>query len=187
MREHFSYLDDGQIQEMLSLGELTSLKAGEIFIESGTITHKAGIVISGLMRNYFISDGGEQITAVFASEMQPIAPYYTLFLDRPANVTSEAVEPTLLFVFDFDIFRQRAKTDLAYARVVNDVIQTLFIAAIERIEDFTHKRPEQRYKRLLQTHPDLTDRAPLKHLASYLGITAVSLSRIRKRVSKPKG
>ena len=72
--------------------------------------------------------------------------------------------------------------DPVYMRLYIDILETALVAAIERIEDFTKKKPEQRYQRLLDTHGFLIERVPLKYLASYLGITAVSLSRIRKRL-----
>ena len=85
---------------------------------------------------------------------------------------------------DFKEFKKRIDTDLLLMRVYTQVIETSLVAAIERIEDFTKKSPEERYKRLLDSHGFLIERAPLKYLASYLGITAVSLSRIRKRLTQ---
>jgi CRP-like cAMP-binding protein len=121
---------------------------------------------------------------VFATEMQAISAYSTIFLDRPASETSVAVEPTVLLVVDFKEFKKKTESDPLYMRLYSEIMETLLVAAIERIEDFTKKNPEQRYLRLIETHGHLIERVPLKYLASYLGVTSPSLSRIRKRLSQ---
>jgi CRP-like cAMP-binding protein len=184
IKNRFPYLDDEKLAEMLSLGELVTLKEGEVFIEAGSRTHQVGIVVEGLMRNYIINDNGEQVTVVFATEMQAITPYATIFLNKPASETTEAIEPSVLYVFDYEKLKSRIDTDPAYARIYANLVENTLVSAIERIEDFTKKKPEQRYQRLMEIHGNLIDRVPLKYLASYLGITPVSLSRIRKRLAK---
>lgn len=186
VKHRFPYLSEQKMTEMLSMGEMVSLNEGEIFIESGKRSSLVGIVVEGLMRNYLINDKGEEVTVVFATEMQAITPYATIFFDRPASETTAAIEPTILFVIDSRKFMPLVKTDPAYALMYATLLEQGLIAAIERIEDFTIKKPEQRYQRLLEIHGHLIERVPLKYLASYLGITPVSLSRIRKRVSKPQ-
>ncbi|MBS1617248.1 MAG: Crp/Fnr family transcriptional regulator, partial [Bacteroidetes bacterium] len=97
--------------------------------------------------------------------------------------TSEAIEPTILFTGDFKAFKEKAEQDLDLMRFYNLVLEETLVNAIRRIEEFTQRSPEERYQRILLEQPGLIDRAPLKYLASYLGITPVSLSRIRKRIS----
>jgi hypothetical protein len=63
----------------------------------------------------------------------------------------------------------------------NEGLKEAFREAIMRVEFFTVLSPEQRYKTLLEESPELIQRVPQKYLASYLGITTVSLSRIRNR------
>ncbi len=184
IKARFPYLDDEKLAEMLSLGELVSLKEGEIFIEAGSNSRRTAFVVEGLMRNYFTNEKGEEITVVFSSEMQPIMPYAPLFLNKPATETTQAIEPSLLLVFDAETFIRRADIEHAYARAFSDMLQRAFIDAVTRIEDFTHKNPTERYLRLIEMPGDLINRVPLKYLASYLGITTFSLSRIRKRLSK---
>lgn len=186
IKQKFPFLDEEKMAEMLSLGEMVNLKAGEVFIERGSRSHLGCIVLEGLMRNYIVNDKGEEITVVFASEMQVIATYATIFLDKPASETTEAIEPSLLFVMDYKKLQERLTVDPTYTLMYASVLEQLLISAIQRIEDFTQKRPLERYERLLQTHGHLIERVPLKHLASYLGINPASLSRIRKRLSKKR-
>jgi CRP-like cAMP-binding protein len=184
IKSRFPYLSDDKLEQLLGLGEFVMLNEGETFIKAGSYSQRGALVLEGLLRNYIVNDNGEQITVVFASEMQAIAPYASIFLNKPANETTEAIEASVVFVIDHKVLWQLAESDLAFARAYIDMMRMAFVNSIERIEDFTHKKPEQRYQRLLEIHGDLIERVPLKYLASYLGITTFSLSRIRKRLAK---
>ena len=184
VQSKFPYISEDKLMEVVSQGEIVMLNEGDIFISEGDRTHKIAMVLQGMMRNFIMNDNGEEITVVFATEMQAISAYSTIFLDRPASETSVAVEPTVLLVVDFKEFKKKTESDPLYMRFYAEIMETLFVAAIERIEDFTKKTPEQRYLRLLEIHGHLIERVPLKYLASYLGVTSPSLSRIRKRLSQ---
>ena len=71
----FPYLSDDKFMEIAGSGEVVMLNEGEVFVKAGERTHKAAIVIQGMMRNYIVNDNGEEITVVFATEMQVIAPH----------------------------------------------------------------------------------------------------------------
>ena len=184
VQSKFPYISEDKLMEVVSQGEIVMLNEGDIFISEGDRTHKIAMVLQGMMRNFIMNDNGEEITVVFATEMQAISAYSTIFLDRPASETSVAVEPTVLLVVDFKEFKKKTESDTLYMRLYSEIMETLLVAAIERIEDFTKKNPEQRYLRLIETHGHLIERVPLKYLASYLGVTSPSLSRIRKRLSQ---
>jgi CRP-like cAMP-binding protein len=182
----FPYLTEEKVLNIISGSEVRMLEAGEIFIKTGEKSRKVAYVLQGLMRNYTLDQDGEEVTVHFAAETQSIAPYTAVFLGTPATETTQAVENTMVIVLDFQEVRQKAQHDPIVLRLYADMIEFTLINAIQRIEDFTQKSPEQRYQRVLDTQAYLIDRAPLKYLASYLGITAVSLSRIRKRLTKSR-
>jgi CRP-like cAMP-binding protein len=184
IKSRFPYFKDEAIERLLGLSEIVVLNAGEVFIEAGSRSQRAALVLEGLLRNYIVSDSGEQITVVFASEMQAIAPYASIFLNKPASETTEAIENSVLLTIDHKTMTDLAGEDIIFAQVYIDMIQRALVGSIERIEDFTLKNPEQRYQRLLEVHGQLIERVPLKYLASYLGITTFSLSRIRKRLAQ---
>lgn len=182
--KQFPYLSADKFTEIIIDGEVVVLEEGDVFIKAGEKSRKVAYVIHGLMRNYTLNPDGEEVTVFFAAEMQAIAPYAAVLLGTPATETTEAIERTMLIVLDFQKFKERGQHDPILLRLYADMMELTLINAIQRIEDFTQKKPEQRYQRVLDSQAYLIDRAPLKYLASYLGITAVSLSRIRKRLSQ---
>lgn len=182
-RSKFSFLPEEKMQVIMSMGEIVMLHEGDTFVKHGERVGKVAMVLQGMMRNYLIDANGEEVTVLLATEMQSIASYASIFLNMPATETSEAVEPTILFMGDFKAFKEKAVNDLDLMRFYSMVLEETLVNAIRRIEEFTQRSPEERYQRILREQPELIDRAPLKYLASYLGITPVSLSRIRKRIS----
>lgn len=180
----FPYLPAEKFAKIVSDSEVVMLQESEVFIKAGDKSRKVAYVIQGLMRNYTLNSNGEEVTVHFAAEMQAIAPYSAVFLGTPATETTIAVEPSILLILDFHDFKEKAQHDPILLRLYADMIELTLVNAIQRIEDFTQKKPEQRYQRILDSQAYLIDRVPLKYLASYLGITAVSLSRIRKRLSR---
>lgn len=186
IKDKFPFLPEEKLFALLSIGEMLVLDEGQVFIQAGERSRKVALVIQGMMRNYLTDENGEEVTVLFAAEMQSITPYKTLYLDALATETSAAIEKTLLFVFDFQDFKKIAANDPQVMMVYVEMMEAILVGAIHRIEDFTQRSPEQRYERILHSETFLIDRAPLKYLASYLGITPVSLSRIRKRLSQKK-
>lgn len=186
MKARFPYLTDDKLEMLLQIGEPMVLQEGETFIKIGERHNKLALVLQGLLRNYLINDKGEQITVVFATEMQILAPYKCLFLQQPASETTEAVQPSMLLSFDYNEIKKLVETDAVVNRLYRENIEQTLIKAIQRIEDFTIAKPEERYQLLLAEHGYLIEQAPLKYLASYLGINPVSLSRIRARIAKSK-
>lgn len=184
VKAQYPFLTDEQLELLLGMCEIVVLQPGDAFVKMGERSSKGAMVIEGLLRNYTVNDNAEEVTVVFAGEMQSIAPYACLFLNKPATETTEAVEPSVLCVMDYQKFKALSTESTQYARIYIDFLEKAFVASIERVEDLTKKKPEQRYKNLLEQHGHLIERVPLKYLASYLGITPVSLSRIRKRLAK---
>lgn len=182
-RDKFSYLPEAKLEDALSMGEVVMLEPGQVFVRRGERSTRAALILQGMMRNYLTDRNGEEVTVLLATEMQTIAPHAAIFLDMPATETSEALEPTILLATDFKVFKEKALSDLDLMHVYSTIVEETLIHAIRRIEEFTQSSPEERYQRILREQPELIDRAPLKYLASYLGITPVSLSRIRKRIA----
>lgn len=186
MKARFPYLTDDKLEMLLQIGEPMVLQEGETFIKIGERHNKLALVLQGLLRNYLINDKGEQITVVFATSMQILAPYKCLLLQQPASETTEAVQQSMLLSFDYTAIKKLVETDAVVNRLYRENIEQTLIKAIQRIEDFTIAKPEERYQLLLAEHGYLIEQAPLKYLASYLGINPVSLSRIRARIAKSK-
>ena len=75
LRTRYPYLNEEKLAEILGMGEIVMLQEGDVFIKAGERNRKIGFVLQGIIRNYMINDSGEEVTVVFATEMQAIATY----------------------------------------------------------------------------------------------------------------
>ncbi len=132
----------------------------------------------GALRIYYYKDGTD-ITESFEFENSIVARAESLFSGKPSKKAIQAIEYTSLIAIDanklfilFDAFPE-------IERLFRKIIEQAYVKAINRLESIQFNTAEERYTNLLNEHKDVLKRVPLKYISSYLGITQVSLSRIR--------
>ncbi|MGN6477005.1 MAG: Crp/Fnr family transcriptional regulator [Flavipsychrobacter sp.] len=155
--------------------------AKTILLREGEVARKLFFIESGCMRIWF-NDDGRDITMQFFFEGSCVASYESLRTGQPGLYTLETLEPCIVHEIDKDDFDRMEKEVPAIRDEMEDLIyrrwfyyQKLFLS---RIRD----TPQQRYKILRAENPHIVDRVPQHYIASYLGITSVSLSRIKNKV-----
>lgn len=137
-------------------------------------------VVSGMLRICYWKDGND-ITESFEPENSLVARAESLFAGVPSKKAICAVEDADLIGINavklYESFEQYPRIE----RLFRKIFEQQYVRTIHRLESLQFNSPEERYKLLLEDQPDIIKRVPLKHIASYLGITQVSLSRIRAR------
>ncbi len=174
-------LDD--LQLLFSLATEKRLKAGEHYIETGSVSNRLAYVKSGLIRAYNINEKGDDITILLRWEDQFFANFETIFWQRPTRFTYQALEDTVLLEADYHKFMKIIDANPGLSAAKTYFLQHMLAEALERVEGFVLLNPEQRYLHLLNQQNNLAQRVPAKYIASLLGITSVSLSRIKRRVT----
>jgi CRP-like cAMP-binding protein len=137
-------------------------------------------VEAGLLRVYYFL-GDADVTESFEPEGSFVARAESLFSGRPSRKGIRAVEDTRLMAIDTRGLYASFDAYPPLERMFRKITEEAYVKAIQRQESLQFHSPEERYQLLLENQPDIVRRAPLKFIASYLGITAVSLSRIRAR------
>ena len=165
------------------------LKKKRLFVSSFKVCGEIGFILSGSVRFFFVKDGIE-ISNYFSFEHELIAAYSSFLQQQVSRINIEAFEDTLLICFSHKSWQQLfADQRLAYKmeKMGRLIAEHLICCYDERVMSFIAKNPQERYMELLQTQPAMLERIPQHYLANYLGITPVSLSRIRKRISTQAG
>ena len=161
-------------------GFIRSYKKGTLLLEQGRISTECYFIIKGCIRSYYLNDGEEK-TIDFFTEEQSVTPS-AFGRNIPSEYFLECIEDTIAGVGTPEIetdFYQRFPALESLNRVLAEVILS---KSQDTFAEFKMASPEQRYINLLKNRPDLIQRAPQHQIASYLGITPESLSRIRKRM-----
>lgn len=178
----FPYLNTTDVAEVMQHARTRELVADEVLFKAGKTEMRGAVVLSGLLRNYHTLANGTERTVLFTPEGQGVAPYATLFFGLPGRESTVAVEKTVIIEFDMRGLRKAIEENPRLTRAYAQLLELMLTEAISRIDSFVLQSPEERYTKFGTDYPHLANRIPLKYLASYLGITPVSLSRLRARV-----
>ena len=177
-------LSQEEKQALLALNIFQTFKKGTILLKEGQHTVNDYFVLRGCLRTYYVIEGEEKTTE-FYTEMEGITPACV-----HTKVGSEyyiaCVEDVILVVSDdsmgVDLHQKFPKFD-KLCRVLSEQI---IVNKQRSFDSFKISTPEQRYLDMLQNKPALLQRVPQHQLASYLGITPQSLSRLRARIAEKK-
>ena len=156
--------------------EYLSVPSKAILLEEGKVAEKLYLIRKGCLRLFFYNEG-KDITFQFFFEGDFVASFDSLYKRTPSLFYLESIEPTELTVIRRENFYNLINNDLLFEEKLIDrfhAYQQLFLSRIKNT-------PQQRYEELLKEYPDIIQRVPQHYIASYLGITPVSLSRIRNR------
>ncbi|BAU53071.1 Crp/Fnr family transcriptional regulator [Mucilaginibacter gotjawali] len=166
--------------------DFKKLKKKGYFAEPGIVCSEIGFVLTGSVRYFNIKDG-EEITGYFSFENELVSSYRSFLTRQPSLNYVQALEDTELVIITYKSMQAMlANPALAYKmeRFGRLVAEYYLICYEERMSSFITKTPEERYLDLLNTGRDIIQRMPQHYIAHFLGITPVSLSRIRRRIMK---
>lgn len=177
----YPFLTNADVELLLTVGQYKALKNKEQVIGRGELTYTTFFILNGMMRGYFINLKGEEKNIFLRPEHTITGAPDCLFEHTPTRYTFEAILETHLLVFDqrklLELAPIHPNINLLYISALQENIQTL----VGRVEALIDKSPAERYEELLKRSPQFFQRAFHKHIANYLGITPVSLSRIINR------
>ncbi|NJB83860.1 Crp/Fnr family transcriptional regulator [Wenyingzhuangia aestuarii] len=165
---------------VLDSSNIKKYKKGTLILKEDTIANESFFVLKGCLRSYLLKDGDEK-TIEFYTEGQPVVPK-NYGKKIPTEQYLECVEETIVNVnspeHEAEMFQKHPEFE-SVCRILGEIIlekqQELFV-------NYKMATPEDRYTHLRNTRPDLLQRVPQYQIASYLGLTPQSLSRIRKRL-----
>lgn len=172
-------------KEIAALIPIREAKKGELLMEEGEIYSRCYFVLKGLVRQYYVLDGEEKTTAFFI-ENQTVASFTHYTMQKPSDHYLACVEDSILVVGAFDVEPVMFEKYPALEKLTRIMMGEDMAKTQDRLSAFVTSSPEKRYLDFLENRPELVQRVPLHQIASYLGITAESLSRIRKRLMKPQ-
>ena len=153
-------------------------KKGAVIQEIGHTCKTLYFVKNGCVRIYYFKEDID-ITESFEFENAFVARAESLFTGKPSLKAIQAIEDTTLIGIDSAKLFQLFDSYPDLERLFRKIIETSYVNTVNRIESLQFNTAEERYFNLLKDHKNILKRIPLKFIASYLGITPVSLSRIR--------
>jgi len=157
-------------------------KKGTILLNEGEICKECYAVLKGCIRKYYLIDGEEKTTSFF-TEGDAVVSFANYRSQTPSKHYLVCVEDTTLTVSTPQKEQEMYEKYPKLKEISHTMVEQNSGKTQEEFAAFITSSPEKRYLNLLETRPSLLNRVPQHQIASYLGITPESLSRIRKRIS----
>jgi CRP-like cAMP-binding protein len=180
----FVTLSDEEKKIFLSILQPKKLRKRQYLVQAGELCRYECFVSKGCLRQYYIDDSGQEHVIMFAIEDWWISDMYSLVTGNPSLTNVEAIEDSELLLIERGDFEKLLAEVPLFERHFRIMLQRAFIAHQRRLIENMSLPADKRYCNFLDRFPQLEQRLPQKLIASYLGITPESLSRIRSQYQK---
>lgn len=189
LREHVKRridLTDQEFERCTTYFIPKKLRKNQFLLHAGDVCKYTAYVVKGCLRQYSVDDKGEEHVAQFAVEDWWISDMYSVLSGQPATYDIDALEDSELLLLSREM-QEKLCTDIPiFDRFFRRLLEANFIAKERRIIASISLSAEEQYLRLEQSIPTIFNRVPQNQIASYLGITPQSLSRIRRELATRK-
>ena len=176
-KNHLKFTDDC-IQDFISYSNLLVLDKATTIVSEGQFADKTYFIAKGSARAYYLKDG-KDISDWFAFENDFINSINSFYLNIPSPHFIETIEPSVLIEISRENVLILSNKYQEFDRLEKVIVTKTMLQLQQRIVSIQFETAQQKYANLIKVRPDITLRVPLMHIASYLGITLETLSRVR--------
>jgi CRP/FNR family transcriptional regulator, anaerobic regulatory protein len=180
--KNISFLTEQDCALFEPLLKIKKIKAKDSFLEADKTCKEIGFINAGGFRMYYISEGKE-INTHFCFENEFVVDYDSFLEQKPSRYFIQALEDTEIVTFNLAALQNAYNQSQNWERFGRMIAEYSYKLTTMRVESFLFLNGEQRYLQLLKTSPQIFERVPLYHIASYLGLERESLSRLRKKIA----
>ncbi|WP_298555548.1 Crp/Fnr family transcriptional regulator [uncultured Algibacter sp.] len=181
-----SFLDVSE-ETFLKLEKIATyrkLKQGELIARPGEVPSKIYMIVSGMMRAYWSSENGKEFNKSFFMPFSFAGGLSALIQSQPSKLTYEALTECNVYEANFSDIVELRKNDINIGNLYSRILEHVYIKYEERQLELISMDAKDRYLSLLKRIPNIEELIPQYQIASYLSITAVQLSRIRRKIKK---
>lgn len=169
-------------EEIATYFEEKELRKNELFLKEGQVSNEYLFLGKGFLRSYSFGIDGNEVTTAFYSSGQPVFDVASFFNRTPSKENIQALTDSLGWIITYENLNYIFHSIPEFREFGRTILVQGFANLKIRMLSMITETAEERYVALLQSKPEIFQYAPLKQIASYLGITDSSLSRIRKEM-----
>ncbi|MBZ4035100.1 Crp/Fnr family transcriptional regulator [Flavobacterium sp. 17A] len=178
----FGNLNQQQIDLILSKAQEREINKEDYFSEAGKVSVEVGFILEGILRVCYYNNKGEEITKYFIDENNLVVDLDSFDNNICSSAYVQAVTDCKMIVFSKKDWQELLDTIIGWDTIVHKIISKALIQKVARRSPLVSEDATTRYLSFMEMFPNVINRVPLSYLASYLGITQSSLSRIRKNI-----
>lgn len=179
-------IDPLQLEAMSNHLNVSEFPKGEILIAQGDPSNQCFFILKGMVRKYAIDAEGIETTYDFLGEQQTVVASYQEGATQASAYTFSCLEPCIAIVGDLDAIEGDFDAHPEFRLLTRQVMEATLDQVQASLAVYIRMSPEARVKHVMETRPELFTRVPQHQLASFLGMTPESLSRIKRRLMQPE-
>lgn len=177
-------LTDSEAAYFVSLLKHKIIRKRQFLLQSGEVARYETFVVKGLLRAYTIDKSGYEHVAMFAMEEWWVSDLYSFLTQTPGNQNIDALEDSEVLQIEKSDLEKLYLQVPKFDRFFRILLQNAFVANQQRIIASISQTAEEQYLAFIRKYPSLEQRVPQHQMASYLGITPETISRIRRGLLK---
>lgn len=174
--------EDYELIESVSL--FKKLRKRQYFLQAGDVCHFHAFVCKGFLRYYYVDKKGQEHIMQFAPENYWTGDGESMNSGLPSKYDIDAIEESEILLLKKEDFEMIRKTIPAFNDFVNETLKKNAVVLQERIHVNISLSAEEKYSNFISKYPSISNRVPLHMIASYLGLSAETLSRVRSQSAK---
>tara|TARA_R110002050_G_scaffold193214_1_gene328102 strand:+ start:5545 stop:6141 length:597 start_codon:yes stop_codon:yes gene_type:complete len=176
-------IPEPEFQLLIKKVKFKNIEKGELLLRPGEICRHSFFVEKGLLRSFTVGNSGKEHIIQFGSENWIVSDRSSTFFNEPSDLFIDAIEDTKVVLINSDFIEAASEISSSFRHYNQMALQNHIRHQQKRINLLLSASAEARYLNFIQLYPDLTLRVPQWMIASYLGITPESLSRVRKELA----
>lgn len=172
-----------EFQRTTKVLEHRKLPKGEHFVTAGDTCREIAFIGKGLLRTYYSNEQGEEVTLCFCTENRFTTSFKSFIARVPSSLAIEAMEPSEILVLQYDSLQLLYKETISWPTIGRLMAEREYLNMESYALTLNRETAKEKYLRLLREQPQVVHRAPIQQIASYLGVTRETLSRIRSQLT----
>lgn len=174
-------MPEGLTNELISIMAIKQFPKKEILLSPGQTANYACFILKGLVRAYYIAGDGEEITSRIMDENFVLTSWISFYTGKPTDEYLQTIEDTELGCIHYNDLQNQYKNYLEFNIIGRKLTDYFLYLSEQRTRLLRKHTAEEKYNLFLEYHPYLLQRASLRYIATYLGISEETLSRIRAK------
>lgn len=170
-----------EFERIMPYFESRALKKGEIWIEQNSICREMAYIDKGLLKITYANPDGHEITSCFCSSNSMASSFKSFISQTPSELQLKAIENSLLLYTSFEDLQKLRIAIPAWESFERKILEKEYLSLWNYAHSLNAEQANARYSRLLKDQPEVVQKASVQDMASYLGVTRETLSRIRKK------
>jgi CRP-like cAMP-binding protein len=174
---------DEEMEVVMSHFKLRSIPSGEYFVDEGLVCSEIGFITKGYVRTYY-EINEQEVTTMVLTKHNIVTAHTSFTLKRPSMSYIQAITDCEMLVMSKESMEELYDRFPKWERLGRLITEQVYGYMESRVVDYLSLSPEERYRKMLENEPKVLKHVPLRYIASMLGITPETLSRIRNKVHK---